>query len=94
MDYLKQRSIDSALDYLSSPGPARDYLRVINDWKMDPHPSINQSRFDPGKLPNILYQKWLEIGSPEELEGFYVDNSTMFKLEQYDKHSKLLNETP
>lgn len=37
----------------------------------------------PGELPDILYQKWLEIASPEELDGFYVSPENMLRLNSY-----------
>jgi hypothetical protein len=43
----------------------------------------------PGELSDLLYQKWLEIASPEELEEFNVNPSTMLKLDQYEKHYNL-----
>ncbi|AEC53038.1 hypothetical protein SCRM01_092c [Synechococcus phage S-CRM01] len=43
----------------------------------------------PGDLSDFLYQKWLDIASTQELDGFYVDPSTMLKLDQYEKHYNL-----
>ncbi len=45
----------------------------------------------PDELPDILYQKWLQIASPEELEGFYVAPQIMLRLESWSKHSKLVD---
>jgi hypothetical protein len=46
----------------------------------------------PGELTDILYQKWLEIGSVEELEGFYIKPETMLRLREYEKHNQLVLE--
>ena len=46
----------------------------------------------PGDLTDLLYQKWLEIGSVEELEGFYINPETMLRLRKYEKHNQLVLE--
>ena len=70
-------------------GPGLIFLRK----KRQPIPSSTEHRVEcpsPADLPEELYEKWLEIGSQEELNEFYVDTKTYMALRQYEKHSKLV----
>jgi hypothetical protein len=59
-----------------------EYLKLQRHYNCPP----------PGELTDLLYQKWLEIGSVEELEGFYIKPETMLKLRKYERNHQLVIE--
>lgn len=60
-----------------------DLINYLNDRKVGCK--------SPGDLTDLLYQKWLDIGTVEELEEFYIKPETMLRLLNYERHNQLLS---
>lgn len=90
--HKQTKAMEAYLHFQQELETKRSRPAWISAWKKGQHPSINQIRFDPSELPELIYEKWLEIASMKELDGYYVDNATMYRLQQYEKHSKLVGQ--
>lgn len=92
--HKQTQAMEEYLRYQQEPETKRPWPTWISFWKKgQPIPSSTEHRVEcqsPANLPEELYEKWLEIGSEEELNEFYVDPKTNMALRQYEKHSKLV----